>query len=115
MTGSAETLSPARRPPSVPQSQPRPPWFPDLLGTLATASGIGYLAAAYTVSRWLTRPTPGKPRQSPADQGLSWERLECRTADRLRLAGWVVTPSRPRATIMLFHGVRNNREQMLSR
>src|SRR5438270_10146088 len=41
-------------------------WFPDLLMRLALASGIGYLAAAYTVSRWLTRRNPGRPPAVPA-------------------------------------------------
>jgi alpha-beta hydrolase superfamily lysophospholipase len=58
---------------------------------------------------------PGKPRRSPADAGLACERLECRTADGLRLIGWVVTPPLPRATVLLCHGVRNNRAQTLAR
>jgi uncharacterized protein len=82
---------------------------------LALASGVGYPAAAYTVSRWLTRPTPGQPRLSPGDLGLSWESLQCRTADGLRLAGWLVEPAGARATVALFHGMRCNREQTLSR
>ena len=36
-------------------------------------------------------------------------------ADGLRLAGWVVTPSRPRATVVICHGVRSNREATLGR
>jgi len=46
-------------------------WFPDLLMRLALASGIGYLAAAYTVSRWLTRRNPaGRPRSRPTPGDL---------------------------------------------
>jgi alpha-beta hydrolase superfamily lysophospholipase len=89
-----------------------------MLAGMALASGVGYVAAAYSVSRWLTRSTPGKPRQTPADLGLPWESLECRTTDGLRLVGWVATPaspSRPRATILLCHGLRNTREQTLGR
>src|SRR5207253_896473 len=62
-----------------------------------------------------TRATPGKPRRTPGDLGLPWERLECRTADGLRLVGWAVTPPMPRATVLLCHGVRQNREQTLER
>src|SRR3954468_10659994 len=86
-------------------------WLKELLAGLTAVSGVGYLATAYTVSRWLTRPSRGTPHHPPAAQGLSWEPLECRTADRLRLRGWVVTPPEPRATVALFHGMRNNREQ----
>jgi len=90
-------------------------WVPDLLTRLALASGVGYLAATYTVSRWLTRPALGRPQRTPADYGLSWEPLECRTADALRLKGWTVAPSQPRGTIALFHGLRSNRAQTLER
>jgi alpha-beta hydrolase superfamily lysophospholipase len=82
---------------------------------MALASGVGYVAAAYTVSRWLTRPTRGGPRLTPTDLGLPHERLECRTVDGFRLIGWAVAPSAPRATVVLCHGVRNTREQTLGR
>jgi alpha-beta hydrolase superfamily lysophospholipase len=87
----------------------------EVLARLTAASGVGYVAAAYSVSRWLTRPTPGPPDQTPADHGLCWQPLECRTADRLRLKGWVVTPPCPRATVALFHGLRGNRGRTLGR
>lgn len=90
-------------------------WLPDLLARLAVASGVGYVATAYSVSRWMTKATPGRPRRTPSDQGLPWEHLSCRTVDGQRLAGWVVTPPTPRATVVLFHGIRNNREQTLDR
>jgi alpha-beta hydrolase superfamily lysophospholipase len=86
-----------------------------MLAGLTAASGVGYLAAAYTMSRWLTRAGRGRPAQTPAAHGLPWEPLECRTADGLRLAGWVVTPPRPRATVALFHGMHRHRGQTLDR
>jgi alpha-beta hydrolase superfamily lysophospholipase len=89
--------------------------MPDLLARLTAASGIGYLATAYTVSRWLTRASRQRPQLTPSDWQLPWERLECTTADRLCLVGWVVTPPRPRATVALFHGIRSNRQQTLAR
>jgi len=89
--------------------------LPEMLAEVAMASGVGYLAAAYTASRWLTRPSPGKPSHTPGDLGLVWEPLLCRTADHQRLVGWVVTPSQPKGTVALFHGVRNNRAQTLKR
>src|SRR4051794_4985553 len=97
----------------------RPPlqesWLADMLSGLALATGVGYVAAAYTMSRWLTRASPRRLQRTPTEYGLPWEPLECRTADGLRLAGWVVTPARPRATVLLFHGIRENREQTLDR
>ena len=88
---------------------PRASWFTEVWTTLATASGIGYLATSYSVSRWLTRTTrqdPARPLETP---GLIFEDLECHTEDGLRLAGWLVTPPRPRGTVALFHGLRGNR------
>jgi pimeloyl-ACP methyl ester carboxylesterase len=79
------------------------------------ASGIGYLAASYTMSRWLTRPARGRPAKSPDSVGLDWQPLSCRTTDGFRLAGWLIEPVRPRGTVALFHGLRSNRGQTLSR
>jgi alpha-beta hydrolase superfamily lysophospholipase len=73
------------------------------------------LLTAYRVSRWLTQGAPGRPRHTPAEHGLLFEPVECRTADGLRLVGWTVTPPRPRATVCLFHDVRAGREAMLPR
>jgi pimeloyl-ACP methyl ester carboxylesterase len=87
----------------------------EVLAAVLAASGVGYLAAAYTMSRWLTRPARGRPAHTPADHGLAWECLECRTGDGLRLVGWVVTPRETRGTVALFHGLRGNRADMLSR
>jgi pimeloyl-ACP methyl ester carboxylesterase len=89
--------------------------LPELLGRLTVASGVGYIAAAYTISRWLTRPTPSKPQTNPADFGYSCERILCRTADGISLVGWLVDPPGARATAALFHGMRGSRETVLSR
>jgi uncharacterized protein len=90
-------------------------WLKGLLAGLAAASGIGYLATAYTVSRWLTRSSRCRPRPAPDSLGLGWEPLTCDTCDGLRLRGWVVTPAEARATVVLFHGLRANRTQTLNR
>lgn len=90
-------------------------WVPGFLARLRLASEVQYLPAAYAISRWLTCPTPGPPVRTPSAFGLPWKSLECRTADGCRLAGWVVTPRRPRGTVALFHGIRSNREPMLER
>src|SRR5262245_35818809 len=87
--------------------------LPEVMTRLILASGVGYLTAAYTISRWLTRPSPARVSVTPGDYGLPWEPLECRTADGIRLVGWVISPSTARATIALFHGVRGNRTQTL--
>src|SRR5262249_2036462 len=97
------------------RAQLAPRCLPDILAELVMASGVGYLAGVYTASRWLTKPTPGKPHRTPADYNLPYENLACDTVDGERLAGWVVSPPCPCATVALFHGVRHNREQVLNR
>jgi uncharacterized protein len=94
---------------------PRASWFTHVWTLLAAASGIGYLATAYSVSRWLTRTSRGKPRRPEQTADWHLEDIRCRTADGLRLAGWVVTPPKPRATIALFHGLRGNRSTLWNR
>lgn len=89
-------------------------WLLAALSVFACLAG-GYLAAAYWASRWLTRPTHGKPAQTPSDHGISWEPATYSTADGLRLVGWVLKPPSPRATVVLHHGLRGSREQTLGR
>jgi alpha-beta hydrolase superfamily lysophospholipase len=87
----------------------------EVLAGLAAASGVGYLAAAYTVSRWLTRSSRGRPCPAPDRLGLAFEEAACVTADGYRLKGWVVEPPAARGTVALFHGIRANRTQTLDR
>lgn len=102
--------------PAAKASRTRPaPWLGDFLARLAVVSGVGYLAAAYSVSRWLTRPSRCRPRWNLHSPSPLPERLECRTADGFRLAGWTITPAAPRGTVALFHGLRRSREQILDR
>lgn len=90
-------------------------WVDDLLTGLAAASGVGYLAAAYSISRWLTRATPAEPVQLSDMPEGHWETDVCTTADGLTLAGWIATPPKPRGTVALFHGLRSTRVQTLAR
>lgn len=89
-------------------------WVNDFLTGLAAATGVGYVAAAYSISRWLTRttceavPLPDTPQ-------AHWQTEACATADGLTLAGWIATPPNPRGTIALFHGLHSNRTQTLTR
>ena len=90
-------------------------WLANTAARVALASGVGYVAAAYTVSRFLTRPRRRKLRSTPRTVDLAFEPLQLLTDDRIRLAGWLVEPPAPRGTVALFHGMRHTREQMLGR
>jgi alpha-beta hydrolase superfamily lysophospholipase len=86
-----------------------------LLIALLAVAGLLYLTAAYAASRWLTRPTRGKPQRTPSEFGIAWEPLHCQTSDGLRLVGWVLNPPSPHAVVVLHHGLRCNRNQTLDR
>ena len=89
-------------------------WFDELWPRVAIASGVGYLATAYVVSRWLTRRSPAVV-EMPCLASCTMKALQCRTMDGIRLEGWCVEPPRPRGTIALFHGMRLNRTSTLER
>ncbi len=90
-------------------------WLSAVLSRLTAVSGIGYVATAYTVSRWLTRGARTVLEAAPLGAELIVEDVECITVDDCKLRGWVVEPATPLATVALFHGIRCNRMDMLDR
>jgi alpha-beta hydrolase superfamily lysophospholipase len=90
-------------------------WLTSALMAPVLATGVGYVAASYLASRWLTRSKKRRPQQTPADYGLPFDAIACQTDDGLRLAGWVVEPPAPRGTVAFFHGLRCTRELTLGR
>ncbi len=90
-------------------------WSTSALVAPVLATGVGYVGLSYLVSRWLTRAKKRRLETTPADHGLAFETLSCRTQDGLRLAGWLVEPPAPRGTVALFHGLRCTRELVLER
>jgi uncharacterized protein len=90
-------------------------WFEEIWPRLTVATGVGYLATAYTVSRWLTRRSPALSPMPTHLPGVGIETLTCKTQDGIALKGWHIEPAAPRATVALFHGMRLNRSDTLSR
>lgn len=90
-------------------------WFHELWPRMVVASGGGYAAFAYGVSRWLTRRSPARPEIPRDFLPCRAERLQCRTSDGILLKGWRLETATPRATIALFHGLRDNRSKTLDR
>ena len=93
----------------------RPSRLTEWIVRVGLSSRIGVLAAEYFIARWLTKPAHKRISRTPLELGLSWEALTCVTEDSHSLRGWLVSPASPRATVLLFHGIRHNRQQMLSR
>lgn len=90
-------------------------WVQEIWPRLAVASGIGYLATAYTVSRWLMRATPAVVPTPTLPGNVTIDHLECRTSDGITLRGWNVEPPLPCGTVALYHGMRLNRSDMVER
>src|SRR6516164_8942368 len=67
-------------------------WLRKLAARVMLRTSVGYVAASYTASRWLTRRAPVKLTQTPGDFGLNWSPLKCKTEDGIRLSGWVAEP-----------------------
>lgn len=90
-------------------------WFDEIWPRLVIGSGVGYLAFAYGVSRWLTRRAPAAVAAPSHLPGCAVESLTCRTSDGVALQGWLIEPPTPRGNMVLFHGMRNNRTYVLDR
>jgi len=92
-------------------------WF-NLLGAFVIASLIGtavvVIDLSYRNACNLVRPRRAPMTSTPAERGLSFEPVTFTSTDGLRLAGWYI-PSRNRATIILCHGLGDNRVGMLPR
>jgi pimeloyl-ACP methyl ester carboxylesterase len=101
--------------PCMPHRTPLSLRLLDFLFQIAAATPPGHFLLTECICRWLTKPSPARIRRTPALLGQAWEPLTCTTPDGLQLAGWAVTPPQPRGTVALFHAIRANREQTLSR
>jgi alpha-beta hydrolase superfamily lysophospholipase len=99
----------------VAQPPSKPSRLTELVVRVGLSSRVGSLAAEYLIARWLTKPACSRIGRTPSELSLAWEALTCATEDLHQLRGWLVAPRSPRATLLLFHGIRNNREQLLSR
>lgn len=89
--------------------------FHEIWPPLVSATGVGYWAVAYGVSRWLTRRTRA---HVPLPKLLTNAHVQvdrCVSTEGISLSGWIVEPTAPRGTIALFHGMRCHRGQVLDR
>jgi alpha-beta hydrolase superfamily lysophospholipase len=76
----------------------------------ATAGGI---AVAWLAARSLVMPRRQPPVRTPIDVGLAYEPIELLGADGITLAAWWIGADRPRGAVVLVHGFRSTRDEML--
>ncbi|MBI4492386.1 MAG: alpha/beta fold hydrolase [Chloroflexi bacterium] len=84
-----------------------------VLGVGLGAVGLA-VALSFGAARAYTHPPRTRPTRTPADLGLAYEATRLCCADGVVVQAWYVPP-RNRATIILVHGLRANRELMLDR
>lgn len=83
------------------------------LAALLLLSVVGLMAGAWVVGTRLTAPAPAS--LGPPPEGLSAQTVHIPTADGGQLTGWWL-PGRPGGgAMLLLHGVRGHRGQMLAR
>jgi fermentation-respiration switch protein FrsA (DUF1100 family) len=82
------------------------PWRRWALGLRLGAGALVALAVPYLVA---IHPLHTVPKRSPATLGLPFEDVRFRTADGLRLAGWLVPHPQPRGNVLFCHGHGRNR------
>ena len=89
----------------------RPYWL-NLFCAFVVASLSGTAVVVVVLAYWnaysLVHPRHAPMTSTPAEKGLSFEPVTFTTTDGLRLAGWYI-PSRNGATIILCHGLGDNR------
>lgn len=86
------------------------------LALSAASAALGFLIFRTlhpTRQRHVISGLPGEAAH-PRDMGWTWRALEVEGHDGIRVRGWYVeTPGRPRAVVILLHGHRKDRRQML--
>jgi uncharacterized protein len=76
--------------------------------------GVAVLAAgAAAIAYFSTHPPRCRIRRTPADIGADFEEVTFPSADGTGLSGWWIPAARPRAVLLLCHGMSAHREQLL--
>lgn len=84
-----------------------------LLALLALALLLGFAGAALGVGEWLSHPATRTIGPPPPDFAARGVRID--TAPAGHVAGWFVPGQRGQGAVLLLHGVRSDRTQMLGR
>lgn len=82
------------------------------LVAIAAATGLA-LGLAWLAARSLVMPVRRPLPRTPADLGLAYESRGLTGADGIFLASWWIAADRPRATVVLVHGFRSTRDELL--
>jgi fermentation-respiration switch protein FrsA (DUF1100 family) len=86
------------------------------LGCILLLVGVGVVASYLQAEVFIHNPPERRSAeaQTPADYQMTYESLELKTQDGIRLAAWYI-PSHNRAAVILIHGYKSDRTSMLGR
>lgn len=85
-------------------------------GVVLVGAWVAVIGVVYMRTMSIVHPARLALTVTPDDVGIAnWEAVRFPSSDRLQLAGWFVPPdpASDGATLVLLHGVRNQRQEML--
>lgn len=88
-------------------------WFLVSAVGLAVLVSVAAVGLAWQAARSLVAPRRRMAVRSPADLGLTFEAITLQGADGIPLAAWWIAAPEPHATVVLVHGFRSSRDEML--
>ena len=74
---------------------------------------FSFIVALGGAGEVLTQPEPSIVGSPPAD--LSAQSVALQTQDKAKISGWLIRGTPSTGAVLLVHGIRSNRKQMLSR
>lgn len=85
-------------------------------GFILLLVGMGITLSYFLAELFVHNPIERRSAEvkTPSDYQMTYENLELKTQDGLRLAAWYV-PSQNRAAVIMVHGFKSNRTEMLTR
>lgn len=86
-----------------------------LIVALGLIGGLTLIVVSWRAATDHTNPVPSRVGEPPDNFPIALEPIEFRTRDGLTLRGWHGRAEDERGTVILLHGFRANRTQMLSR
>src|SRR5450759_4280312 len=75
---------------------------------------VGWLAASFIAERMTLHPERRALGPTPAARGMAYTDISFNTRDGLTLRGWWI-PGTQHETIVMIHGLSNNREEPLNK
>lgn len=80
------------------------------VGLAALLSG----SSAFYIAYHIIHPKRRQQKETPADFGLAYKKIELKSKDGTRLKGWLIKAENPKGIIVVSHGYSFDKQSMLS-